>query len=218
VLIIARHGRTPENAAGQLLGRRDPALDEVGRQQAAAIAELVAQTAAGSVARPLLVVSSPLVRCLETAQAVCERIERRAEGPPEVSVDRRLIEVDYGELEGMAVGDVPVPIRKRWRADPSWAPAGGESLLDVFERVSAALDDLSARSCGPGSGVEPDGGSDIVIVTHVSPIKAAVGWALGVGPEISWRCHVAQASVHRIDPAGGTPRLMSFNETHHLAP
>ncbi len=213
MLIIARHGRTPENALGQLLGRRDPVLDDVGRRQAAAIAELVAGTVAGALPGSVRVVSSPLVRCVETAQVLCNRIGD-AGIRVDVSVDRRFIEIDYGDLEGMAVGDVPGPIWKRWRADPSWAPGGGESLLDVSNRVSEALDDLVGRSWQPGS----VSGPDIVIITHVSPIKAAIGWALGVGPEISWRCHVAQASVHRIDASGGIPKLVSFNETHHLAP
>ena len=59
MLIVARHGRTAANAAGELLGRRDPALDDVGRAQAAAIATVVPAGAR--------VISSPLTRCVQTA-------------------------------------------------------------------------------------------------------------------------------------------------------
>lgn len=191
MLVIVRHGRTAANAAGELLGRRDPALDEVGRVQAAAIARSI-----GPVDR---VVSSPLRRCTETASTISD----------DVQLDDRLIELDYGDLEGVAVADVPMSSWKQWRADPSWIPAGGESLSELSARVSAAFDDLVAE-------IFRGGDLTVVVVTHVSPIKAAVGWALNVGPEISWRCRVDQASIHRIGTSRGTPSLLSFNETHHL--
>lgn len=62
MLIIARHGRTPANAAGELLGRRDPELDDLGRDQAVAIAMAVPSGAR--------VISSPLLRCRQTADAI----------------------------------------------------------------------------------------------------------------------------------------------------
>jgi len=155
-----------------------------------------------------VVISSPLVRCTQTAQAICDRVA----GPTAILVDERFIEMDYGEFEGTAVADVPAEVWQRWRADPSWRPIGGESLVDVSARVDEALRDLVSSTFPTGSEM----GDDVVIVTHVSPIKAALGWVLGIGPDISWRCHVAQASVHRIDPGGPVPRLVSFNETHHL--
>ena len=95
----------------------------------------------------------------------------------------------------------------RWRADPSWRPTGGETLEELAERVGAALDDLADAAAE----------RDLVVVTHVSPIKAAVAWALGVGIEISWRCYVAQASVTRISTSAGRPSLHAFNEVSHLA-
>jgi broad specificity phosphatase PhoE len=56
---------------------------------------------------------------------------------------------------------------------------------------------------------------DIVVVTHVSPLKAAVAWALGVGDEISWRMFVDVASVSLIGSGRSGPSLRTFNETHH---
>ena len=75
MLIVVRHGRTPANAAGQLLGRRDPELDELGRAQAAAVG-IAIPTAAR-------VISSPLMRCRQTAEAIGTSVE----------IDERLIEV-----------------------------------------------------------------------------------------------------------------------------
>jgi broad specificity phosphatase PhoE len=73
-------------------------------------------------------------------------------------------------------------------------------------RVRAACDELAATAAR----------QDIVVVTHVSPIKAALGWALGAGDEISWRCFVAPASITRIavSPLGSS--LHVFNDTAHL--
>lgn len=187
-MIIARHGRTGANAKGELLGRRDPGLDEVGRAQAAAIGSALA-----GVDR---VITSPLTRTRETAEAI---------GLP-LEIDERLIELDYGELEGVPVADVPAETWEAWRADTAWRPAGGESLDDLAVRVWPALDDL----------VDAAGEGDVAVVTHVSPIKAAVAWAMGAGIEVQWRCFVRQASITRIATRGGRPSLHSFNETHHL--
>ncbi len=189
MLIVCRHGRTPANAAGQLLGRRDPGLDEVGQAQAAAMAAVIPRGAR--------VISSPLRRCQETAAAIGEVVE----------TDERLIEIAYGELEGMPVREVPAETWRAWRTDTSWAPPGGESHADLATRVWSLLDELAA----------PAAEQDIVLVSHVSPIKAATAWALGVGIEISWRSFVSQAAIVRIATAGGSPSLHSFNDVQHLA-
>ena len=67
------------------------------------------------------------------------------------------------------LGDEPT-LWSRWRADPTFAPPGGESLAAVGERVRDACADLADAA---------DGG-DVVVISHVSPIKAAIAWALGV--------------------------------------
>jgi broad specificity phosphatase PhoE len=191
VLIIVRHGRTAHNASGLLLGRLDPPLDELGRAQAAALAAEV-----GPVDR---VVSSPLLRARETAEAFGHEVE----------IDERWIELDYGEYDGMPLGEVPAETWARWRADVDFCPPGGETLRQLGVRVCAALDELAEQaSVGEGT---------TVVVTHVSPVKAAVGWAVGAGDDISWRLWVAPASITRIGitPRGGV--LHSFNETAHLA-
>lgn len=188
MLIVLRHGRTEANASGRLLGRGDPGLDDLGRRQAAA---LRAQVAGAS-----RVVCSPLLRTRETADAL---------GLP-VTLDDRWIELDYGVLEGTPLRDLPAETWARWMADPGFAPDGGESIAALGTRVRAACDDLADEASE----------RDIVVVSHVSPVKAAVAWALGVGDDITWRLFVAPASVTRI--AVGPPRrsLHLFNAQGHL--
>jgi broad specificity phosphatase PhoE len=188
VLIIVRHGRTEANARGLLLGRADPPLDDTGRAQA--------QDLAAALPPPARVVSSPLARCRQTAEAFGGSVE----------VDDRWIELDYGDWDGRPVADVPAEVWLRWRADTDFAPPGGESLADLGRRVRSAADDL----------VAPAAGDDVVVVTHVSPVKAVLAWALGVDDEVGWRTFVSPATITRIAVGERGPVLTSFNETAHL--
>jgi broad specificity phosphatase PhoE len=189
-LVLVRHGQTEANARGLLLGRLDVDLDDVGRAQAAALA--------GALPTPDLVISSPLARTRQTAAAF----------GVEVRVDEAWIELDYGEWDGVPAGEVPASAWAAWRADPDFAPPGGESLAALTDRVHAAMDALA----------EEADGRRVVVVSHVSPLKAAAGWALGLGPEAAWRMFVAPASITRVGLGPrGTATLRSFNETAHLA-
>jgi broad specificity phosphatase PhoE len=187
MLILVRHGRTAANAAGQLQGRLDQPLDDLGERQALAVAAHV-----GAVDE---VISSPLLRARQTAAAF---------GLP-VSVDDRWIEIAYGKYEGTPHGDVPSEVWNFWRTDATFVPEGGESAAAVDERVRGACAEL----------VERIGDLDIVVVSHVSPMKAAVAWALGVDFGIAWRTHLSHAAVCRIEMRAQGPVLYSFNE---LAP
>jgi broad specificity phosphatase PhoE len=190
MIVVVRHGRTDHNATGKLLGRIDAPLDETGIGQARLLAAAV-----GPVDR---VISSPLRRTRQTAEEF---------GLP-VEVDVAWIELDYGELDGRPLADVPAATWAQWRADPDFAPPGGETLRALGERVGVALDRLAAEA-RPGDGTT-------VVVTHVSPIKAAVAWALGAGDETSWRLWVAPASISRIQLTERGGVLHTFNEVAHL--
>ena len=187
-LFLVRHGRTAANAGGLLLGRADPPLDDLGRSQAAALASLVDA--------PARVVSSPLQRCRETAVAFGATVE----------VDERWIELDYGDWDEQPIASVTREDWAAWRADLDFRPPGGETLRELGARVRAACDELADAAT--------DG--DVVVVTHVSPLKAAIAWALQVGDELSWRLHVTPASVTRVGIRPTGPVLLTFNETHLL--
>lgn len=190
MLILVRHGRTAANAAGLLQGRRDNPLDPVGEAQAAAIARSL-----GPVDR---VITSPLLRARSTAAAISA----------DVVVDDRWVELDYGAFDGKAQGDLAADVWDHWRADPEYAPPGGESLAGLDRRVAAALDELAHDAQH----------SDVVVVSHVSPIKAAIAWAVGSSVGVmSWRCRLDVASICRIAVTPRGPVMVSFNETAHLA-
>ncbi len=184
MLYLVRHGRTDANAQGLLQGRLDPPLDDVGRAQAGAIARLIGQVDE--------VIASPLVRAQETAAYF--------EAP--VTTDERWVELAYGEYEGCRADRVPAHVWQSWRDDPEFATEGGESFASLDSRVRAACDEYLTTL----------GDRDIVVVSHVSPIKAAVAWALNTTLDIMFHCHLSQASVCRVGVGAFGPILHSFNE------
>lgn len=191
-IVLVRHGRTALNAAGRLQGRVDEPLDDVGREQARRLAARLSPILGDGD----LVVSSPLVRARDTAATLGR----------EVFVDDQWIEMSYGVFDGVPQGEVSPEVWSQWRNDPHFAPDGGESLAAVTERVHRACDELREQADG----------RRIVVVSHVSPIKAAIAWALGTDPSTSWRMHLDTAAVTRISVSSRGVALVSFNETHHL--
>jgi probable phosphoglycerate mutase len=192
VLILVRHGESVANAQGLLLGRTDAELTDVGRAQAEDARALVY----GAVAD---VRSSPLRRALDTAELL--------DLGPAIQVDEQWIEVDYGEFECQPLGGIPAEVWQRWQEDRDFRPEGGETLAEVDRRVAAACDALFAVD---GAGARRRDG-DVVVVSHVSPIKAAVAWALGTA-DLYWRLHLRTASVTRIGWNRDAPILHGFNE------
>jgi broad specificity phosphatase PhoE len=195
VIVLVRHGRTDVNAGGRLLGRLDPALDELGVRQAKATAAALGEL------RDPRVVTSPLGRTRQSAGEIAARL-----GGVAAEIDERWIELDYGDWDGMPLADVPVDTWRAWRSDLDLRPPGGETLAELGRRVRAALDDLATEALE----------RDVIVVSHVSPIKAAVAWALGVGDEVAWRLFVGPASITRLGVSVRGVAVTSFNETGHL--
>ena len=189
MLVFARHGQTSVNAGGRLQGRIDAPLTELGRRQAAAIGAALAGAD--------LIVTSPLLRARQTAEAIGSS----------VVVDDRWIELDYGEWDGLEFDEVPADAWRAWRSDPTFAPPGGESLVAVGARVRHACEELLDRARH----------ETVVVVSHVSPVKAAVAWALGVGDEVSWRMHLDVGAICRIAIRPAGPALVRYNELSHLS-
>ncbi len=138
------------------------------------------------------VITSPLERARQTAVAL---------GPP-VTVDERWTEVDYGIYEGMALADVPLEVWAHWDDDLDWAPEGGESMSSVAARVRDACEQLWEESRD----------HDVVVVSHVSPIKAAIVWAMGANADAPGRMALDVASICRVGEGRRGPVLRSFND------
>ncbi|HEX9683905.1 MAG TPA: histidine phosphatase family protein [Acidimicrobiales bacterium] len=192
-VVIVRHGRTDANARRLLAGRINPPLDTTGWEQVRRVAARLTDVDR--------VITSPLDRARQTAEVIAEA------ACVDTIDDSRWIELDYGDWDGRAIDDVTKEEWAAFRGDPTFAPPGGESLSELSERVGQALGDLASHR--PVAGVT-------VVVTHVSPVKAAVAWSLGAGPELTWRIFVANASITQLSLGPSGALLRSFNDTGHL--
>jgi len=197
--VLLRHGQTPMSVQKRYAGRSDPQLTEAGVQQAAAAAKRLASADFG------VIVTSPLLRTVQTAQAVA------AVTGAAVVTDDGFRETDFGAWEGLTFAEVrerwPAEL-SAWLADPEIAPPGGESFTDVSARVIAALDRMLAARAG----------QTVLIVSHVTPIKTLVAAALLAPPAALYRMHLDVAALCEIDwYADGPAVLRSFNDTSHLS-
>jgi probable phosphoglycerate mutase len=196
-VVLVRHGATEHSAEKRLSGRNDLALDGAGRQQAA---ELAARSF-GDVAA---IVSSPLRRARETAEAIAATLA------VPVSVDDNFAEVDFGAFEGMTFAEARAAFPdefEAWAGSPEVAPPGGESFAALARRVRRGRDAIVAK--------HPDAAA--LVVTHVSPIKMLVRAALDAPLAGIFHMHLDIASVSTLDYLGdGSATLRLFNDTSHL--
>ena len=194
MIVLVRHGTTEQNRRGLLLGRADPSLSAEGVEQARVLSALLEREG-----QPARIVTSPLRRTRETAVAIAAPWGMAVEG------EAALIEMDYGEWDERPLADVPRDVWEGWQRDPDFAPPGGETLRAVQERVSACMASLL-------TGVAADG--HVIAVSHVSPIKAGVLWALDLEdrPQLAWRLRLDTGSVCRLARGPLGPVLTAFNE------
>lgn len=137
-LYLIRHGETDWNARRLLQGRRDIPLNARGRSQA--IASGVCLNWLVPAAAELDFIASPLGRTRETMQIVRQQLGLPAEA---FQTDDRLMEIDFGEWEGLGWEDIAQRDSQRYQArqaDPlNYTAPGGENYPMVFERVGALL-------------------------------------------------------------------------------
>lgn len=205
-VLLVRHGRTTANAAGLLAGwAPDVVLDEVGWQQARALAARL-----GDSGMPLArLVSSPLPRCRQTAEALVG-----AQAGIQVQTDERLGECHYGVWTGRALKELAAePLWRVVQDQPSAAvfPDGpqypGESLAAMSARAIAAVRDHDAQVA-----VAAGDRAVWVAVTHGDIVKAVLADALGVHLDQFQRIHVDPASVSVVSYTARRPFVVRVND------
>jgi probable phosphomutase (TIGR03848 family) len=200
-VILVRHGRTSANATGVLAGRTPGVrLDDTGIAQADKAAARLAVVPLAAV------VSSPLERCKQTAQA----ITHAQASAMRVATDRGLTECDYGEWQGRPLKELAKePLWKTVQAQPSAAHfPGGESMAAMQARVVDAVrrrDAAIEQEHGPGA--------VWVAVSHGDLVKAVLADALGMHLDLFQRINVDPASVSIVRYTGSRPYVLATN-TH----
>ncbi|MGP4110559.1 bifunctional RNase H/acid phosphatase [Streptomyces sp. 4N509B] len=200
--LLLRHGETALTPFKRFSGSggSDPELSPTGREQADAVARRLAGPGGPRIDA---IVSSPLLRCRQTAEASAARLGL------EIRYDEGWREVDFGAWEGLSFAEV----RDRhprdldaWLASPDAQPSGGgESFTELTRRVAVARDKAIARHPG----------RTLLVVTHVSPVKTLLRLALDAPAVSMFRmelspaslCEVAyypdgNAMVHRVNDTG----------------
>lgn len=153
-ILLVRHP-PPDIAPGVCYGRLDIGL------RAPPPADLVAAMRAH---RPAHVWSSPARRCRAIAEALA---------PLPARFDTRLLELDFGDWEGLAWDEVPRDALDAWAADPlGFAPPGGESGAHLLARVRAFHADLVRES------------APCAVVSHGGPLKLLAALLRGEPPDL----------------------------------
>jgi len=178
-IYLVRH-TTPEVATGICYGQTD--LD------VAASFEEESKCLHGKlqhIANPMIY-SSPLQRCLKLATATAKALNHGT-----INQDDRLKELHFGDWEMQAWNDIPQGLIDVWAEDHVMqTPPNGESFHQLFLRVKAFLEEISAGKAGSG---EP-----VILFTHAGVIRAFTGYALGLPLINAFRLHIDYASVTKI--------------------
>ena len=198
-IIAVRHGETAWNVDARIQGQLDIGLNDTGRWQARRVGEALA-------GEPISAVySSDLGRAQETARSIAE-----VTGTPVVP-DEGLRERSFGMFEGKTFTEIHEtwPDHAQcWRKRiPEWAPPeGGESLLQLRERVTRTMHSLASRHPG----------EQIVIVAHGGVLDALYRVATGQEVNAPRTWELPNGAINRLlwTPAGFT--LVGWSDTQHL--
>jgi probable phosphoglycerate mutase len=197
-IIAIRHGETAWNVDTRIQGQLDIGLNDTGRWQAHRLALALA-------GEPISAIySSDLFRAWDTARAVSNAAGKQVE------THEGLRERGFGVFEGKTFTEIESTWPEeatRWRKrDPAWAPSGGESLIDMRERITRTASELAARHAG----------EQIVLVAHGGVMDLLYRAATGQDLQAPRTWQLGNAAINRLlwTPEGLT--LVGWSDTRHL--
>jgi broad specificity phosphatase PhoE len=200
-LYLARHGETEWNKFSKIQGRTDTELSEEGVRQA----ELLA----GRLEREKIdfIYSSSLKRAVKTAEIIA--------GYKSCGVVKsdKYHEICLGPWEGMTINDIKEKYSEHFRAyreDPAnFRLPGAETFLQLTERTYSGILDM----------VDSHKGSNILVVSHGTAIKAAIIRILGIDIINYNKFRIDNASlsvIEFLDDMSSKPVVLCLNDTSHL--
>jgi phosphoserine phosphatase len=195
---LIRHGETEWNRELVYRGRKDLPLSENGRRQIQKLAAALAET-------PITAIhASPLVRAVDTAQAIA------AVKGLEVQTCDELIDMDFGEWEGLSVAEArqrDPELYEKWEHDPAafHAPEG-ESLAEIQARIRGILTRLAAEY--------PN--QVVALVTHRVVCKLMICEVLGLSSKAFWQIQQEVCCWNAFSIDAEKRVLLHMNDTCHL--
>jgi broad specificity phosphatase PhoE len=206
-LILVRHAITAASAAGRNLGQRsDLPLSDAGFELARQLGRTLAAELAELPHDEMRVLSSPALRCRQTAAAIAAALDVEES---RMEVEAGLIEIDYGVWDGLSPEECrrrDPELRSAWEADPfvTRCPEG-ESGRDVADRAFGALGPVEEW-------VAADRARCAIVVAHnhVNRLRLChlLGW-----PMREYRDRLVQdpGAYNLITLGGGTPVVRRLN-------
>lgn len=196
-IIFLRHGQAMNNVKRVLSGRSDGIpLTSHGAEQIRHAAELISHMDVSAI------YSSPIQRAKDSAEIVGEEIS------VPVDTDERLIELDMGKFTGMSYNDI---FRERgnvfmqfYSGDLNIAHNGVETFGEVKKRVTGIVEHVT----------ESHPGQNVVLVTHMDPIKAMLSTVLDLSPTNLFEMVIANASLSIFQEADDRFYVSAINLMH----
>lgn len=201
-IIAVRHGETAWNVDTRIQGQLDIDLNDKGRWQAQRVAQALADETIHRV------YSSDLSRAHATARAIAQHSSEPA--AREVQLHTGLRERGFGSFEGQTWADIETTWpeeSRRWRQrDPHFAPPGGETLLQLRERIASAVAALASQHLG----------EQIVLVAHggVMDMLYRMATSQDIGAPRTWE--LGNAAINRLLWTPEAMTLVGWADTRHL--
>jgi probable phosphoglycerate mutase len=196
IVLVARHGETTWNKEGRYQGRQQSPLSELGVRQAQALGEAMTSFEP----RIERIISSPLVRCSQTAQASADRLGLKVE------IDERLIEIGHGDWEKRIRDEIMASEPENWylwKNEPSKITfSSGDSMHKVVERWKSFTSSLPAVPT--------------LVVTHDAVVRSAIVLAQGQTIDDMWKVHMENAAYVEFDATPGGWKLVEPCVNAHL--
>nr|WP_315489298.1 histidine phosphatase family protein [uncultured Rhodoferax sp.] len=201
-IIAIRHGETAWNVDTRLQGHLDIGLNARGQWQAARAAEALADEDIAAI------YSSDLARASATAQAIADKSSRLV--ARQLRLNTGLRERGFGIFEGRTYAEVASgwpEESQRWRQrDPHFAPHGGESLVQVRDRIAATVNALASQHVG----------EQIVLVAHGGVMDALYRLATRQEIESPRTWDLGNAAINRLLWTPDGLSLVGWSDTRHL--
>lgn len=196
-IIFLRHGQAKNNTEKILAGRTPGIpLTENGIKQAEAAGEFLEHLNISAI------YSSPIERARNTAEIVSKHTLAKT------SIDERLVELEMGNFTGMPYDDLFSKhgnvFLKFYQGDKTIAREGVETFLEVKQRVIGIVDHVIEN--------HPD--ENVVLVTHMDPIKAMIANTVSLSPQNLFELIIANASLNIFKNYDGKFALKAINLMH----
>lgn len=197
-LVLIRHGETEWNRVGRIQGHSDSPLTSEGIVQAQAMAVRLESDPACAL------ISSDLGRARQTAAIIGWRRKQS------VQLDARLRERKFGVAEGQQYtrlnGEHPEMFSRERETNPNYAPPGGESRLEHFDRIQRALMALA----------EEYAGKRIILVTHGGVLSCVYRWLQGIPVAAPHPIEIPNVGYNVIEHASATWSIRVWGDVAHL--